>query len=407
MKKGFTLVELLVVIAIIAILAVVVILTINPTELLRQGRDATRVSDMSTLNKAISLYYQDAMSKPSTMFMGTSSVVYVSVPDPTATSTAGDQCQGLSLPSLPTGFIYQCAASSTYMNTNGTGWIPINFNSYSAGAVISKLPVDPMNTTSTNLYYTYETDGIGGFKLAAFFESQKYAPQMASDGGTDPELYEKGSNLSLPTARGLVGYWPFNEGTGTIANDISGNGNNGTWNGSLTAGSYYTTGKVGPWAGTFDGTDDYLALTNNDLTSSLSGEQITVLAWVNPVQTSKNDLLSFNGNYNFFAPGNRLGSNYISYWDSTNGWQHGNNIYPMGSWSYIGFTINGTALTFYGNGNPDGTGTVAPFTVSTSTPIRIGLSNAGEYAAGLFDDIRVYDRVLSATEIQEMYNAEK
>ena len=44
MKKGFTLIELLVVVAIIAILAIVVVLTLNPTELSGQARDAARMS---------------------------------------------------------------------------------------------------------------------------------------------------------------------------------------------------------------------------------------------------------------------------------------------------------------------------------------------------------------------------
>ncbi len=94
MKKGFTLIEIMVVVAVVGILAVVTVLAINPVELLRQGRDGARVSDMSTLNKAISLYYSDAMNSPSTMFMGTSSVMYVSIPDQQATSSAGNQCRG-------------------------------------------------------------------------------------------------------------------------------------------------------------------------------------------------------------------------------------------------------------------------------------------------------------------------
>ncbi len=204
MKRGFTLIELLVTVGIIALLAIVVVVVINPAELLKQGRDVTRVSDMSTLTKAISLYYQDAMSNPNTLFMGTSSLVYVSVPDPAATSTAGDQCQGLGLPSAPSGTIYQCAPSSTYKKTDGTGWIPINFNSYlsgQGGSIISTLPTDPKNATSTNFYYTYTTDGIGGFKLAAYLESQKYSPQMTTDGGIDPLTYEKGTNLALALGR--------------------------------------------------------------------------------------------------------------------------------------------------------------------------------------------------------------
>src|ERR1700719_2922177 len=91
-KKGFTLIELLVVIAIIAILSVVVVLTLNPAELLRQSRDSNRLSDLDTLNHALSIYNAD-QSTGANFNMGSSSVIYVSIPDPTATSTAGDQCQ--------------------------------------------------------------------------------------------------------------------------------------------------------------------------------------------------------------------------------------------------------------------------------------------------------------------------
>ena len=52
-----------------------------------------------------------------------------------------------------------------------------------------------------------------------------------TDGGRMPGVYETGSNLSLgPFTRdkGLVGYWPLDEASGTIAYDYSGQGNNGT-----------------------------------------------------------------------------------------------------------------------------------------------------------------------------------
>src|ERR1039458_7608646 len=99
-RKGFTLIELLVVIAIIAILAVVVVLTLNPAELLRQSRDANRVSDLATLNAAINIYNTD-QSGASTYSLGAASTSNPSIYDPAATSTAGDQCQGLGMPVLP------------------------------------------------------------------------------------------------------------------------------------------------------------------------------------------------------------------------------------------------------------------------------------------------------------------
>ncbi len=345
-KKGFTLIELLVVIAIIAILAVVVVITINPAELLRQGRDATRVSDMGTINKAVSLYYQDAMASPSTMFMGTSSVIYVSVPDPTATAPAGNQCTGLGLPTPPTGYTYQCAASSTYMKVDGTGWIPINFNSYSAGSVISKLPVDPVNTTSTNLYYTYETDGIGGFKLTAFFESQKYASQMASDGGDDPELYEKGTNLALASGRGLVGYWPLDEGSGNTAIDYSGNNNTGTWNGTQTGTSgYYSLGYVGSYTGTFDGSSDYITVASPiDIPT---GNVATVSAWIKPSGYSD---ASYNGVVSWGSRG-CTGTSFLASIQNTGrlsfaSWcndfvPNTGTVATLNTWNYAAWVLNG------------------------------------------------------------------
>src|ERR1700733_11386860 len=118
--SGFTLIELLVVIAIIAVLAVIVILTLNPAELLRQSRDSNRLSDMSTLNSAMVLYNEDV----NLASLGSASTLYPSVSDAAATSTAGDQCQGLGALTLPVIWSYQCAASTTFKAIDGTGWVP-------------------------------------------------------------------------------------------------------------------------------------------------------------------------------------------------------------------------------------------------------------------------------------------
>src|ERR1035441_4515820 len=121
-RSAFTLIELLVVIAIIAVLAVVVVLTLNPGQLVLQARDNTRLQDLATLQDAIGLYQTDAAVN-GTASLGSANTIYISIPDPTATSTAGDQCQGLGLPSLPASYIYHCAATSTFRSVNGTGWV--------------------------------------------------------------------------------------------------------------------------------------------------------------------------------------------------------------------------------------------------------------------------------------------
>jgi len=58
-QKGFTLIELLVVIAILGILATLIVLAINPAETQKKGRDATRLSDVATIRKAIDLSISD------------------------------------------------------------------------------------------------------------------------------------------------------------------------------------------------------------------------------------------------------------------------------------------------------------------------------------------------------------
>jgi prepilin-type N-terminal cleavage/methylation domain-containing protein len=170
-RPGFTLIELLVVIAILAVLAVVVILTLNPAGLLQESRDSNRLSDMATLNSAISLYMADVTNGSS---LGQSNTLYVSVPDPTATSTAGDQCQGLGLPALPATYSYHCANATYYRNTDATGWIPVNLSQNFFGSSLAQLPIDPTNVTSSRLWYTYTTDGAGRYEMTTAFESAKY-----------------------------------------------------------------------------------------------------------------------------------------------------------------------------------------------------------------------------------------
>jgi len=88
-RTGFTLIELLIVIGIVAVLSAVAVLTLNPTELLEQARDSRRLTDLATINKALSIYEDDTEVGA----LGTPMTVYVSVPDPTATSTLGSENQ--------------------------------------------------------------------------------------------------------------------------------------------------------------------------------------------------------------------------------------------------------------------------------------------------------------------------
>ena len=163
-----------------------VVLTLNPAELLRQSRDAGRLSDLSTLTSAINLYNTD-QSGASTYSLGSSSNTYLSIPDPTASTT----CGGLG-GNFSSGGYFTCATATSSRAINGTGWIPINFSNISAGSPVGTLPVDPVNSTSSNEYYSYQTNGTT-FRIVATPESQKYAAAV----GVSPLMFVAGSNPTL------------------------------------------------------------------------------------------------------------------------------------------------------------------------------------------------------------------
>jgi type II secretory pathway pseudopilin PulG len=395
--KSFTLVELLIVVGLIAVLSVAIILAINPAELLKQARDSQRLSDLTNLSKAISLYEADTGGKG---FMGTSSVVYVSIPDTTST------CANLGLPQLPPSWSYRCVSSSTLQNTDGTGWIPINFNNLSFGKTLSKLPIDPINTTSSGNYYTYVSGG--SFKLSSRLESQKYTlAYVAQDGGSNPALYETGTNLSLaPFIGGLVGYWSFDETSGTIAYDRSGYNNNGT----LINGPVWTTGKVGS-ALSFDGVDDYVVLNE----PFKNNTNFSIAVWINT------NILN-DGKYHAFIGKTGDSCRRPSMWltPSSNGLHYdswnsnctirydkivSNFFINTNIWHFVVWVKNNNNYFLYRNGFLLDTGVAPTNFYTANTTYRIGYVD--NYWNGLIDEVRIYDRALSDAEIKAIYEATK
>lgn len=265
-RKGFTLIELLVVITIIAILSVVVVLALNPAEMLRQGRDQSRLSDMDILNHAIALFQTDQAVVNGTSSLGTPNTIYLSLPDLTLSGNQTSTCASLGLSTPPGGYSYQCTSPQSYRNVNGTGWIPINFTKLSTGSPISTLPVDPANSSSSGLYYTYV---VGGnlYEVTAGIESQKYGTGgtndvIANDGGSLPNTYEKGPGVSQDLEPINYGY-VATSGGGLSSQTI-------IWAGSVP-GQYYGNAP-------FDFTSYANATASSGLTVSYSASGVCTLS---------------------------------------------------------------------------------------------------------------------------------
>lgn len=165
-KRGFTLIELLVVIGILAVLTAAVVVVLNPAELLKQARDAQRLSDFDALRSAISLY----LSTATTPSFGGSNAAY---------AMNSTNC-------------YYVANGGTCATKSGTGvdgttnnWVPINFNELTTvglSSPLSALPTDPSNTAT--LHYAIGTDFTNKYYvLKTVLESIKYDDKMLTDGG--------------------------------------------------------------------------------------------------------------------------------------------------------------------------------------------------------------------------------
>jgi prepilin-type N-terminal cleavage/methylation domain-containing protein len=224
--SGFTLLELLIVIAIVATLSVVSVVVLNPSEMLKKSRDSQRISDLTTLKKAIGLYITNVASPKlaganNTGCKGTSSSTAWDKPNdhiyysyPTESGDLSNVVNMDSETSFPTGFIVQ-ASRANLANTDGTGWIPIDFSSLPEGSPISNLPVDPTNTiadvtapTNTDLVYRYTCSQRDlTYEISSTLESEAYTVtenKMSKDGGNSDSYYESGTSLSILTSESFT-----------------------------------------------------------------------------------------------------------------------------------------------------------------------------------------------------------
>jgi hypothetical protein len=380
--------------------------------MLKKSRDTKRISSLKALNNALGIFQA---TKP-TSFMGTSTIVYVSIPDSSST------CTNLSLPTLPSGYTYQCSTTANYRKTDGTGWIPVNFNSLDIGSPISSLPIDPTNTTSTNLFFTYTTGG--SWELNAILESSANKlsgdnDKTSLDGGDSYSTYEIGTDLTLAPYKdtGLVGYWKFDDASGTTAVDSSGYNNTGT----LTNGPTWKTQSDCKRGGclSFDGSDDYVMVTDSD---SIEPQLIgTISLWV-----KVNDYSSTY--WSILGKGGKIADNKgYCIWYNTPSVLYGTIrdldiggsaiLINMGKpsiniWTFFVLTWDGSYLNLYSDGvYVSRSAQGVSFAGSNNYNLDIGRDSlynpAGTYFNGNLDDIRIYNRALSASEIKVLYEGTK
>ena len=209
----------------------------------------------------------------------------------------------------------------------------------------------------------------------------------------------------------LLGRWGFDEGSGNVAYDTSGNGRDGTIEGD----PQWVVGKIGG-ALKFDGDDDQITL--NDLLTVGSSSN-TVAAWV------KVPLAGTEG----LGATERVGIVLGSYPDSPNSnwelhaegqirlWWNGGEIDHRGTtdlrdniWHHVAWVRDKATSTNYQyiDGQLETSIATLGTDITFNTTHKIGGDNRGNPPNwhGLLDDVRVYNRALSAEEVDAHYREE-
>jgi len=282
---------------------------------------------------------------------------------------------------------------------------------------LTSLPVDPVNASASSNFYAFVTDGRT-WALTSLMESERHAPSAGRDGGNDFARFEAGNNLALwTTASGLVGYWSF-DGTGNIVHgqtvglrDTSGRDNHGTAGNTNAAGMAFAPGRVGN-AVSFDGVDDFVNVTGGSTMTPHGHPQLTIMAWANKRTTSGGMIAHQNGPF-LFRMGNVMGNGTFQIHNAVNGWRgvSSNVVLQNNVWHHLVMVYDGVLIYNYVDGRLDGTGSQTGG-LSAINCVGIGRETSGgcvgvpgNHFNGLIDEVRIYNRALSAAEVRAIFNA--
>ena len=205
--------------------------------------------------------------------------------------------------------------------------------------------------------------------------------------------------LTGTTQAELVGWWRFDEGSGTMAVDASGNGNDGAFDGN----PQWATGYLGG-ALEFNGSDGYVDCGSDP---SLDLTTWTIMFWLN---------LNQNKDYNaYLVKGLDAAENYevLTYGDGhfhfpilfTDGSRtYGNTdagLSVVGEWAHFTYSYDSTeGRRFYKNGSLVFEDTESGIPQASTESLTIGNEQLmGRHVNGIMDDVRIYSTVLTEPEI--------
>jgi len=219
--------------------------------------------------------------------------------------------------------------------------------------------------------------------------------------GYNPRIVTDGLVLALDA--GNTKSYP---GSGTTWSDLSGNGNNG----SLENGVGYNGSNGGSLS--FDGTNDEVFVNNSSSINFSGTQQYTALVWAYPLLggTTWHGLIS-KGNSQQYALTINSPNAYLHYETNQGGISALNSSASSvvaNTWQFFGMRFDGTNKTIWKNANIIATQSATTLNSTSNTEqLRIGEGNNGEQFRGNIAQVSIYNRALTAAEIQQNFNALK
>lgn len=281
-------------------------------------------------------------------------------------------------------------------------------NGVSDGSVSHTLSGD-FDANATHRYigkHTYD-GGEGGYLNGFIDEVRVYNRALSATEIWN--LYQAGGGANLNSAdsqgdaleRGLSGYWKLDDGSGTSATDASTNGNTGT----LTNGPTWTTGQIGG-AVSFDGSDDYV-----NTTSTIDTSLYTVCSWVYPQSNGlyQRIITTPSGNTHKWLltfSDTVSNSQFIFSRNSGSEMGTGTGATSLNTWHHVCGVWDGTTSSVYLDGVSKSNSVEVGWVYGAGSGLSIGRRHDNNYYfQGRLDEVRVYNRALSAEEIAKLYKS--
>lgn len=200
----------------------------------------------------------------------------------------------------------------------------------------------------------------------------------------------------------LIGWWKLDENSGDIAYDSSGEGNDGTLT-SANFSSNSTLGKINT-ALAFDGVNDRVSAGSSNFGMA---KNFTLMAWAFDSDSDTGNIISNGSPWDyrmFISSSNKLYAQ-VSLNDTSSGYFISNATLPSEEWAHLAFTFDGSTIKIYINGSLDKSSShIGEVQTPNNNTVYLGTYGSGEYFQGNIDDARIYNRVLTSSEIQAIYN---